>query len=87
MRELFDINLLSEIKGLDMKMSVSREQVTLKKHVGNEQKHKGRQQNAKKSSLNQMQESLQDDEHPTINITVWKKYLHRKYFPTKRFIP
>lgn len=70
MRELFDINLLSQVKGMDGKLSVSREQVTLKRQVSGEQRNKNRQQMAKKPPTNQKQESSGDDEHPTVNITV-----------------
>jgi len=70
MRELFDINLLSQIKGMDGKLSVSREQVTLKRQLSSEQRNKNRQQMAKKPPMNQRQETSGDDEQPTLNITV-----------------
>jgi len=70
MREIFDINLLSEIKGLDRKLSVSREHVTLKKQITEEQKNKGRQQMPKKQ-IKPNNESKEDkEEHLTVNITV-----------------
>jgi len=71
MRELFDINLLSEIKGLDKKLSVSHENVTLKRQTREERRNKVNKQNAKKSAAKPKRESFDDDgDNPTINITV-----------------
>ncbi|MCX7965203.1 MAG: hypothetical protein N2596_01060 [Syntrophorhabdaceae bacterium] len=41
MKELFDINLLSEIKGLDKKLSISKEQLKLRRQIQEGQKYKG----------------------------------------------
>ncbi|HOP85407.1 MAG TPA: hypothetical protein PLM71_03170 [Syntrophorhabdaceae bacterium] len=41
MKELFDINLLSQIKGLDQKLSVSKEQLRLRHNIKESQKNKG----------------------------------------------
>ena len=41
MKELFDINLLSQIKGLDKKLSISKEQLQLRRSIQESQKHRG----------------------------------------------
>lgn len=41
MKELFDINLLSQIKGLDKKLSISKEQLQLRRNIKENQKNKG----------------------------------------------
>lgn len=38
----FDVNLLSQVKALNQKMSISQEQLHLKRKVMNEEKGKGR---------------------------------------------
>ncbi|MBP8626626.1 MAG: hypothetical protein KBI10_08035 [Syntrophorhabdales bacterium] len=48
MKEIFDINLLSQIRGLDKKLPISKEQLQLKRQANEEQKHKHNKQNPKK---------------------------------------
>jgi len=40
--DTFDVNLLSQVKALNQKMSISQEQLHLKRKVLNEDKEKGR---------------------------------------------
>ncbi len=48
MKELFDINLLSQIKGLDKKLSISKEQLQLKRQINDERKNKQHKQDQKR---------------------------------------
>jgi len=45
MKELFDINLLSQIKGLDQKLTISKEQLSLRRNVQESEKNKGGSKN------------------------------------------
>jgi|GEM_PF-599648 len=45
MKELFDINLLSQIKGLDQKLTISKEQLSLRRNVQESEKNKGESKN------------------------------------------
>lgn len=75
MKELFDINLLSQIKGLDKKLSISKEQLQLKRQINDERKNKQDKQNQKntiKEPQNKKGTSIkkQDiDGHISIDIT------------------
>ncbi len=77
MKDLFDINLISEIQGLDRKSSISREQVHLKrkKDIDNKSKN-GRLHNkaAMKDTYNSNEDNASteqyEDNHGKINITV-----------------
>jgi hypothetical protein len=71
MNELFDMNLLSQIKGIDKKLSISREQVQLKKQVAGEQKHEGHRHTPKKPVEPPKNEKSEDmNEHRIVDIVV-----------------
>ncbi|MCX5815063.1 MAG: hypothetical protein NTX75_02315 [Proteobacteria bacterium] len=71
MNELFDVNLLSQIKGIDKKLSISREQVQLKRQVAGEQKHEGHQHTPKKPVAPPKNEKSEDmNEHRSVDIVV-----------------
>ena len=74
--DTFDVNLLSQVKALNQKMSISQEQLHLKRKIHNESKGKGRY-HRKKSPQNS---GHYDEEYPgtstseekasTIDITI-----------------
>ena len=71
MNELFDVNLLSQIRGIDKKLSISREQVQLKRQVAEEQKHEGHQHTPKKpAALPKNEKSEDTNEHRIVDIVV-----------------
>ena len=71
MNELFDMNLLSQIKGIDKKLSISREQVQSKRQAAGEQKHEGHQPAAKKPVAPPKNEKSEDiNEHRIIDVVV-----------------
>jgi len=75
MKEIFDINLLSQIRGLDKKLPISKEQLQLKRQANEEQKHKHNKQNPKKPTKepqNKQDTSIKKQEidgHISIDIT------------------
>lgn len=75
MKEIFDISLLSQIKGLDKKLSISKEQLQLKRQINTEQKNRQGRQNEKnpeKDNQNKKAVNIKKDEidgHISIDIT------------------
>jgi len=75
MKELFDINLLSQIKGLDKKLSISKEQLQLKRQINEDRKNKQNKQNQKnptREPQNRQETSIKKQEidgHISIDIT------------------
>jgi len=71
MNELFDRNLLPQIKGIDQKLSISKQQVQLKRQVAGEQKHEGHQHTPKKSVAPSKNKKSEDtNEHHIVDIVV-----------------
>ncbi|MCX5813489.1 MAG: hypothetical protein NT178_13245 [Proteobacteria bacterium] len=78
MGEMFDINLLSQVQGLDKKFSISKEQPRLKIKVTDDNKHKGRHYNDRRTMKNTDNYINNDDNfsgedkdnHAGIDITV-----------------
>jgi hypothetical protein len=76
MSEMFDINLISQIQGLDKKSSISKERPGLKRKAPDD-KHKGRHYNDSKTmkntdSYNNNNDnfSSEDEDQAFIDITV-----------------
>ncbi len=75
MKEIFDISLLSQIKGLDKKLSISKEQLQLKRQINEEQKNRQNKQGEKKPEKDNQQKKDKNikkqeiDGHISIDIT------------------
>jgi len=75
MKEIFDISLLSQIKGLDKKLSISKEQLQLKRQISGEQKNrqnKGDGKNPEKDNQQKKDKNIKKQEidgHISIDIT------------------
>lgn len=77
MKELFDINLLSQIKGLDKKLSISKEQLQLRRHIQENQKNKGERREKTGQHFNKEEDKAKEkikkvtdkEGHVSIDIT------------------
>jgi hypothetical protein len=74
--DTFDVNLLSQVKALNQKMSISQEQLHLKRKVLNEDKQKGRY-SGRKSARDSMHyegesqtTSTKEEKENTIDIII-----------------
>jgi hypothetical protein len=52
MGEMFDINLISQVQGMDKKFSISKEQPHPTRKVTDDSKHKGKHYNERKTTKN-----------------------------------
>ena len=74
--DTFDVNLLSQVKALNQKMSISQEQLHLKRKVLNEDKEKGRYSRRKSARVSMHYEgesqttSTIEDKENTIDIII-----------------
>jgi len=76
MKDLFDINLLSQIQGLDKKMSISKEQTTLRRKVTELRRERETRREERKGQKNtgmakdRKQLTSDGEEHQAIDITI-----------------
>jgi hypothetical protein len=78
MSEMFDINLISHVQGLDKKFSISEERPSSKRKVTDDNKHKGRHFNDSRTmkhtdNYNNNDDNFSEenkDNHAGIDITI-----------------